>query len=210
MLDSQRISIIDPKNGKTKKKISKLSTFTKLFVSHNISDNGLYFVAILNNGDLIIWNKDLDLVSSITGIDEFGFKLGFHCPHVFISNDSKKIFLITSRNKVFVWEADYSYTADSIRNIHINGNWSHIVPSKEIKNVEDNKELVSHVRFNNDNVNFIKFCNFELKDILIYLKKKIDGHSAICSFVFNYENKTIVNILKIKWINQVEHILTPK
>jgi hypothetical protein len=163
LLDNQRISIIDPKNGKTKKKISKLSTFTRLMISHNTSDNGLYFVAILNNGDLIVWNKELDLVSTISGIDEFGFKLGFHCPHVFISNDSKKIILISSRNKVFIWEADNNYAADSIRNIHINGNWSHIVPSKEIKTVEDNKELVLHVRFIHDNV-CLCFFKFSLKN----------------------------------------------
>lgn len=84
-------------------------------------------------------------------MSEFAFKLGFHCPSVFISDDTKKIILITSRNKVFVWESDRptdSYGKETV----INGNWSDIVASKDIKTVEDNKELALHARFYSNQV----------------------------------------------------------
>jgi hypothetical protein len=142
---------LDAKSGKTKKKVSKLSQLFKTIVAYNVSDNGLYLVAILNSGDLILWNRDKETIRNISGMSEFAFKLGFHCPSVFISDDTKKIILITSRNKVFVWESDRptdSYGKETV----INGNWSDIVASKDIKTVEDNKELALHARFYSNQV----------------------------------------------------------
>ena len=42
------------------------------------------------------------------------------------------------------------------------------------------------------------------KNLIRFLSYKIDGTSATCCFVFNYENKPIVNVLKIKWLSQSE------
>ncbi len=179
LLDSKRISLIDPKNGKTRRRISRLSSIIKQIVSFNTSDDGAYFVGILLTGDLIVWHKDTDSLRNITGRNEFSLRLGFHVPSVFISNDSKKIILITSRNKVFVWETD-RFNANLIE-----GNWSDIVACKDIKTVEDNKELVLDIRF---------------------VQNQINGCSATCCFVFNYDNKPIVNVLKIKWLSQSELI----
>ena len=103
-----------------------------------------------------------------------------------MSDDAKKIVLITSRNKVFVWESDRIENMSGIcGNPPVNyiGNWSDIVASKDVKTVEDNKELVLDVRF----------AASEAHEV-----------SATCSFVFNYENNLIVNILKIKWLNPNE------
>lgn len=118
----------------------------KSLVSHNTSDNGLYFIGVLNSGDLILWNKDKDQFFNIAGLNEFALKLGSHAPSVFVSDDAKKIILITSRNKIFVWESDSKSTQPPTS--ELNGNWSDIVASKDVKTVEDNKELVLHVRFN--------------------------------------------------------------
>ncbi len=118
----------------------------KSLVTHNASDNGLFFIGVLNSGDLILWNKDNDQFFNIAGLNEFALKLGSHAPSVFVSDDAKKIILITSRNKIFVWESD-SRSAHAPTS-ELNGNWSDIVASKDVKTVEDNKELVLHVRFN--------------------------------------------------------------
>lgn len=136
--------MIDPKNGKTKRKVAKISSQIKSIVSSNVSDDGVYFIAILSTGDLILWNKDSETLRNITGRNEFALRLGFHCPNVFISNDAKKIILITSRNKVFVWETERLGDKHSNK---LEGNWSDIVASKDIKTVEDNKELVLDTQF---------------------------------------------------------------
>lgn len=200
MLDFQRISILDPKTGKSKRKVPKLSTIVKTLVAYNVSDNGLHFVGVQTNGDVIVWHRDLDSVRTISGRDDFGFKLGVHCPSVFISDDTSKIVLVTTRNKVFVWENEkpiyfqtttasdkllslIGSTSTQGNNALIYGNWSDIVASKEIKSVEDNKELTVHTRFN--------VC-------------PIDGTKATCCFAFNYESKLTINILRIKWLNYGE------
>ena len=118
-----------------------MSPLFKTVVTYSVSDNGLYLVGILNSGDLFIWNRDAESIRNISGMPEFATKLGFSSPSVFISDDTRKILLITSRNKVFVWEADQVSP-------HMGGNWSDIVASKDIKTVEDNKELTLHARFN--------------------------------------------------------------
>lgn len=105
----------------------------------------------MSSGDLIVWHKDSESVRNITGRNEFAFRLGFHCPSVFISNDSKKIILITSRNKVFVWETERTGDKNSSK---LDGNWSDIIASKEIKIVEDNKELVLDAQFIQNQVGF--------------------------------------------------------
>lgn len=69
---------------------------------------------------------------------EFSLKLNNHVPNVFLSNDSKKI-IITRNCKIFVWESEDVSS--------VIGNWSNIVAPKEIKTVDDNKELVIHARF---------------------------------------------------------------
>lgn len=40
--------------------------------------------------------------------------------------------------------------------------------------------------------------------IIFHFNFKTDGASAVCCFVFNYENQMVVNVLKIKWISQSE------
>lgn len=137
--------------------MAKLSSFVKNLVAYNISDDGIHFCGILTTGDLILWNKDTDQLRNITGRTEFALKLGFNCPSVFISNDTNKIVLITSRSKVYVWETDWliqdtllgkPFKASCCNNVgKTEGNWSAIVASKDIKTVEDSKELVSDVRF---------------------------------------------------------------
>lgn len=170
ILDSQRVSLIDPKNGKTKRKVSKLSSLMKTMIAYNISDNGIYFVGIVAGGDLIVWNKDKDKMHHIAGMKEFEVKLNFQIPSVFVSDDVKKIVLITSRGKVFVWEANKSFENNDV---NIDGNWSGIAPPNEIKIVEDHKESVCHARFNINSVNnYFKFLNNELKVVnfkLIFL-----------------------------------------
>jgi hypothetical protein len=187
------VSIVDPKNGKTKRKVPKLTALIKSIVSYNVSDNGLYVIGIQPSGDIFVWNKDTSISYTIPGIPEFAFKLGFHNPRVFISDDTNKIVLITSRNKVFVWEAtdsaenECNNTAKRQSAFNTIGNWSDIVASKDIKTVEDNKELAIDVRFSTNS----------LRDVF-----------AICSFVFNYENAMIVNVLKIKWLDHVSDIVS--
>ncbi len=177
------MSIIDPKNGKTKRKVSKLTSLIKPIVSYNISDNGLFVVGIQSSGDIFVWNKDTSLAYTIVGIPSFALELGFHVPRAFISDDTNKIVLITSRNKVFVWEAVERTECDTSTKQAFNniGNWSDIVASKDVKTVEDNKELALDVRFSANSVH---------------------GMSAVCSFVFNYESTMVVNILKIKWLDE--------
>lgn len=157
LADGQRVNQIDPRNGKTKRKVGRLSQFVKSIVAFNLTKDGVHFCGILTSGDLIIWNKDTDQLRSINGRNEFALKLGFNCPSIFVSNDTRKIILITSRNKVYVWETDQltglttdksSHLFNSCKNIvTTEGNWSAIVASKDIKTVEDSKELVLDVKF---------------------------------------------------------------
>ncbi len=193
--DHQRLSHIDPATGKTKRKVTRLAPFIKQTVAFNTSNDGMNFCAVLTSGDLIVWTKDTDLIRTIPGRSEFSLKLGFSCPSVFICNDSKKIILVTSRNKIYVWESSedhpvtkqtdsksgiFSSCKDLVR---LEGNWSSVVASKEVKTVEDSKELVLDVKFKGS---------------------LSEGLQAMCCFVFNYENQMIVNVLKIRWLNGIE------
>lgn len=156
LLGNQKISILDPKSGKTIKKVSKINPFMKEIVSYNTSDNGIYFSAVLTSGDLLIWKKDSNSIQIVSGIAEFGLKSNWHKPKIYISNDIKRIIIITHRQKVFVWESDRSklIRSSSLNDNQIIGSWSEIMPSKDIKTAEDNKELISHVRFVSNSVNF--------------------------------------------------------
>lgn len=138
-IEGKKINSLDPNNGQVKRNCSKIKSFQKSFVSHNVTDNGIYFVAVLNNGDILIWNKDTDTIKTIDGMSEFALKLNNHGPNVFMSNDTKRIILIRNSSKVFVWESEDTSS--------IVGNWSNIVAPKEIKTIEDNKELVIDSRF---------------------------------------------------------------
>lgn len=42
MFDNQRVSILDPKTGKTKRKVSKISALFKNVISMNLSDSSMY------------------------------------------------------------------------------------------------------------------------------------------------------------------------
>jgi hypothetical protein len=83
---------------------------------------------------------------------DFAYTLGFHHPFVFTSNDTNKILVVTSRNKIFIFENDEIATYSSLNSTNqknnIRGNWSAIAAPKDIKTVEDNKELVLSARFN--------------------------------------------------------------
>ncbi|RNA29525.1 hypothetical protein BpHYR1_050020 [Brachionus plicatilis] len=172
IMESQKVSSLDPNNGNVKRTSSRIKSYQKSIVSHNVTDNGIFFVAVLANGDILIWNKDTDAIKIVNGMPEFALKLNNHGPNVFLSNDAKKIILIRSSNKIFVWESEDTSS--------VAGNWSNIVAPKEIKTVEDSKELVIHVRF---------------------VQNSISGSLANCCFVFNHESKTRINILRIKWDN---------
>ncbi len=63
------------------------------------------------------------------------------------------------------------------------GNWSSIVASKEIKTVEDSKELVLDVKFRSS---------------------RAEGVQALVCFVFNYESQMVVNVLKVRWLSGSE------
>jgi hypothetical protein len=103
--DYQRLSQLDPTTGKTKRKVARLAPLIKQTVAFNTSNDGLHLCAVLTTGDLIVWTKDSDLIRAIPGRSEFPLKLGHSCPSVFISDDASKVVLVTSRNKVYVWEA---------------------------------------------------------------------------------------------------------
>lgn len=139
VIEGKKLNSIDPNNGQLKRNCSRIKSFQKSFVSHNTTDNGIYFVAVLNNGDILIWNKDTDAIKIINGMSEFALKLNYHGPNVFMSNDAKKIILIRNSSKVFVWESEDTSS--------VVGNWSNVVAPKEIKTIEDNKELVIDSRF---------------------------------------------------------------
>lgn len=124
----------------------------------------MYLVGVLNSGDVFIWNKDTDVIKYVHGMKDFAYKLGFHHPSVYISDDTSKILLVTSRNKVFIFETDstplfastneicgFLNASQNQKNL-INGNWSAIVAPRDVKTVEDNKELHLHARFNNNQV----------------------------------------------------------
>lgn len=158
-MDQQRLSLIDPRTGKTKRRVGRLSSSQlKSLVAYNVSDNGAYLVGVELSGDLLVWIKDSNELRSIEGLGEFALKLGSHAASLFVSDDLRRILLVTSRNKVFVWEGDGRTTNSNL----MTGNWSNVVASKEVNTVEDSKELVLHARFNHSPVcyplsYFIKF-----------------------------------------------------
>ncbi len=120
-------------------------------------------VGISNGGDLFVWNKDTDNLKHIEGMKDFAYRLGFHNSSVHISDDATKVLLVTSRNKVFVFEADtkpkFATSAEfcglvsdtSSKNI-VHGTWSAVIAPNDIKTVEDNKELAVHARFRTNEV----------------------------------------------------------
>jgi hypothetical protein len=97
---------LDAKSGKTKKRISKVTPLFKTCIAFTVSDNGTFLVGLLTSGDLFVWNRDVETLRHISGMNEFAIMLGLNVPSVFVSDDASKILLITCRNKIFVWEMD--------------------------------------------------------------------------------------------------------
>lgn len=158
IMDYQRLSLIDPRTGKTKRRVGRLSSSQmKQLVTYNTSDNGAFLVGVDKNGDLVVWVKDTNELRLISGLNEFALKLGSHAASVFASDDLRRIVLVTSRNKVFVWESDGGRVDGSG---YMSGNWSNVIASKEVKTLEDSKELVLHVRFTSSTVRFLIFSFF--------------------------------------------------
>jgi hypothetical protein len=166
LLDAQRASIVDPSNGKTKRRVNGLSGMIKNAVAYSVSDSGSFVVAIIEStGDLVVWIKDTEKMLSIRGRSEFSLRLGSHAPYISMSEDFRRVVLVTSRNNVFVWEAAepdlFTFDSNNISSKNeasptLNGNWSHVVASQQIKTLEDSKELALHVRFVQDEVIYMR------------------------------------------------------
>lgn len=143
------MSLIDPRTGKTKRRVGRLSSSQlKSLVTYSISDNGAFLVGVEKSGDLLAWVKDTNEIRAIEGLSEFALKLGSHAASVFASDDLRRVLLVTSRNKVFVWEGDGRVMGTGV----MSGNWSNVIASKEVKTLEDSKELVLHARFSSSTV----------------------------------------------------------
>ena len=127
-----------------------------LYLSLNLLHLEQFLIGILNSGDIFIWNKDTDVLRHVEGMKDFAYRLGFHFPTVYVSNDASKMLVVTSRNKVFIFETDNTpvYAIEQLAFLNasqrsvIQGNWKAITAPKDIKTVEDNKELVLSARFN--------------------------------------------------------------
>lgn len=161
-------------------------------------------VGILNTGDLFIWNKDTDVLKYIEGLKEFGFKLGYHSSQIYINDDATKLVLITSRNKIYVFESksipnlttvtgrtcclmnkQQQGQDESNNSNNINGTWSSIIVPKDIVSIEDSKEMKLNGKF--------------------YINKNTT-QMFTCCFTFIYESKPVITLMKLKWLNNGELI----
>ncbi|XP_067290218.1 ciliogenesis and planar polarity effector 1 isoform X2 [Pseudorasbora parva] len=195
LLDDNRISEVHLLSGRTKKKIPKLQPLLQRVVTMSASQNGVWLVGLLVSGELFLWNKDRDvlktvsavpavhqLVSSIKG---FATALGLS---LLVSENAQRVFLAALTGQVFLWECTAPQDLSGPRDATITGRWSHISCNEntQLPSTKDKEASVHSV----------------------FVKNQAVGDACLSAFVFTAEAKLTITLLKIQWDSTWENNLS--
>ncbi|XP_063149235.1 ciliogenesis and planar polarity effector 1 [Candoia aspera] len=182
LLDDKNIHEINLLTGKTKKKIPQLQTFLKNVIALTTSRNGAWLAGMLKTGELFLWNKDQDIITSVPAVEEskkvaiavqeFSLRLCLR-----VSSKGSKVLLATPDACVLLWESTESKMTPS--QISAVGQWSQIIPGASIA-----------------------LPSIEEKEIAVsadFIENEMLGECCLCSFAFYSEDHLLLIFLKIKW-----------
>ncbi|XP_077099891.1 ciliogenesis and planar polarity effector 1 [Siphateles boraxobius] len=195
LLDDSRISEVHLLSGRTKKKIPKLQPLLQRVVSMSASQNGVWLVGLLVSGELFLWNKDKDLLKTVSAVPAVhqlvssikgsATTLGLS---LLVSENAQRVFLAALTGQVFLWECTTLQDLSGPRDATITGRWSHISwhENTQLPSVKDKEASVHSV----------------------FVKNQAVGDACLSAFVFTADGKLIVTLLKIQWDSTWENRLS--
>ncbi|XP_056323405.1 ciliogenesis and planar polarity effector 1 [Danio aesculapii] len=186
LLDDNRISEIHLSSGRTKKKISKLQPLLQRVVTMSASQNGMWLVGLLVSGELFLWNKDKDLLKTVSAVPEVQQLLSDIKASVspvplslLVSESAQRVVLAALTGQVFLWECSAVQDLTGPRDGIIAGRWSQI-------SCQENTPLPST-------------ADKEASLHCVFVKSQAVGDVCLSTFVFTAEAQLIVTFLKIQW-----------
>ncbi|KAJ6656118.1 hypothetical protein lerEdw1_004169 [Lerista edwardsae] len=179
LLDDRNINEINLVSGKTKK-ISQLHPLLKNAIILSTSRNGAWLAGILKTGELFLWNKDHDFLTTVPAVEEVRQVIiaAQECSmrlYLCISGDGKKLLLTTPMACIFLWESTECMSSKP----PLMGQWSQIIPEESIvlPSVEEKETAVS----------------------ADFLKNEILGDCCLCCFAFCSKEQLMLSFLEIRW-----------
>ncbi|XP_056117384.1 ciliogenesis and planar polarity effector 1 [Rhinichthys klamathensis goyatoka] len=195
LLDDSRISEVHLLSGRTKKKIPKLQPLLQRVVSMSASQNGVWLVGLLVSGELFLWNKDKDLLKTVSAVPAVhqlvssikgpATTLGLS---LLVSENAQRVFLAALTGQVFLWECTTPQDLSGPRDATITGRWSHISchENTQLPSVKDKEASVHSV----------------------FVKNQAVGDACLSAFVFTADGTLTVTLLKIQWDSTWENKLS--
>ncbi|GAB1606547.1 ciliogenesis and planar polarity effector 1-like [Argonauta hians] len=197
LLDHKRISLLYLPDGKTKRSIPKVSSFVADSISVNYSNNGSYFVGLLQNGSVFLWGKCGNKVWLVEGLSQHvsNWETNQDSYSIYVSDDATKILVASSDGSVYVWFWSSDSSA-SIKEPNIVGCW---YPVDIAENIQDmfrlrNPPFIKAVFYSNVVVGCCCNCSFLFSDkhgltiITLYLNFLSAALSPTSSFYpFTYD-----------------------
>ncbi|KAM9793985.1 ciliogenesis and planar polarity effector 1 isoform 1-T1 [Syngnathus typhle] len=187
LFDDKRISEINMMSGRTKKKTPKLHPLLNNVVTMAPSRNGIWFCGLLTTGELFLWNRDNDLLKTVTAAPEVvhiittiqgsSTRLSIH-----VSGNGARVILVTTLGQVFLWECtdpeDLTLTQDG----SVEGCWVQMQPPQDSPLPTLKDKEATH-------------CS-------VFVENKTMGDVCLLGFVFTSGKKLIITCLKIQWLDQ--------
>ncbi|XP_070564175.1 ciliogenesis and planar polarity effector 1-like isoform X2 [Ptychodera flava] len=196
LMDNRRLSILYVPSGKTKKKIPKVHPHLESAVVSSSSQNGQFFVGLQHSGNLFLWNRDRDLVRTITGLPDLATHVVVKDkdskepdtpkPLLFISNNGDKILVVIGHRRLFLWEVDQPARVLGLlqKQTELKGSWCHISPERDVRLPTDHtKEISIDARFFVDSVL---------------------GDCCVCSYTFNVGDKMNITSVLLRWLEPAD------
>ncbi|KAK7125268.1 hypothetical protein R3I93_020830 [Phoxinus phoxinus] len=195
LLDDSRISEVHLLSGRTKKKIPKVQPLLQRVVSMSASQNGVWLVGLLVSGELFLWNKDKDLLKTVSAVPAVhqlvssikgpATTLGLS---LLVSENAQRVFLAALTGQVFLWECPTPQDLSGPRDATITGRWSHLSchENTQLPSVKDKEASVHSV----------------------FVKNQAVGDACLSAFVFTADGKLTVTLLKIQWDSTWENKLS--
>ncbi|XP_021334904.2 ciliogenesis and planar polarity effector 1 isoform X3 [Danio rerio] len=186
LLDDNRISEIHLSSGRTKKKTPKLQPLLQRVVTMSASQNGMWLAGLLVSGELFLWNKDKDLLKTVSAVPEV-HQLLSHIKaslspvplSLLVSESAQRVVLAALTGQVFLWECSAPQDLSGPRDGIIAGHWSQI-------SCQENTPLPST-------------ADKEASLHCVLVKSQAVGDVCLSAFVFTAEAQLIVTFLKIQW-----------
>ncbi|KAG1971251.1 ciliogenesis and planar polarity effector [Pimephales promelas] len=159
------------------------------------SQNGVWLVGLLVSGELFLWNKDKDLLKTVSAVPALhqlvssikgcATTLGLS---LLVSENAQRVFLAALTGQVFLWECTTPQDLSGPRDATITGRWSHISchENTQLPSVKDKEASVHSV----------------------FVKNQAVGDACLSAFVFSADGTLIVTLLKIQWDSTWENKLS--